>query len=107
MGYIKHNAIVITAWFGVEHRKAIRAVRETAVMLGEKCTEIVESECNGYMHFMVAPDGSKEGWPRSDLGDSNRRKLCELCDELNLNYVEIRYGGDGASTEIIDHNKDE
>jgi hypothetical protein len=68
MGYIKHHAIVVTSWNDAliveAHAKAVEYCRLV--------TPLSETGVNGYRSFLIAPDGSKEGWGDSDLGDAER-----------------------------------
>jgi hypothetical protein len=67
MGDIYHHAIIV---IGTEWRShQLVAAREYAIEAGNSVTEIVPSRTNGFSSFMVAPDGSKEGWANSNEGD--------------------------------------
>lgn len=99
MGYIKHNAIIITAddyptglkQFGKVHSKAKQ-------IFGETVSEAIRSPLNGYISFFVAPDGSKEGWDESDSGDKKRKKFADYIDKLAyedgsnaVHFVDVSY----------------
>lgn len=103
MGYIRHDAIVATSW-KTEH---LVAAREKAVSLGLPCSEVVKSRLNGYVSFLIAPDGSKEGWTDSDEGDSARDqwKAWMRADDLYVDWAHVNFGGDDddAST-LRDHS---
>ena len=66
MGYICHHAIVVTGW-----GDRIKAAHAKAKELQPCVSELVEG-INNYSTFLVAPDGSKEGWEDSDKGDASR-----------------------------------
>lgn len=71
MGYMRHHAIVVIGW----DEKAVRAAHEKAEGLFldiAPVTPITPETTNGYRSFMVAPDGSKEGWDHSERGDIAR-----------------------------------
>lgn len=74
MGYIRHHAIVVTGpdeWF--DGCPTIHEAREAAVDVGcLEVTDVVGPGLNGTSSFLVAPDGSKEGWTASDEGDRAR-----------------------------------
>jgi hypothetical protein len=102
MGYHRHHAIVVTSWkdAGIEtaHAEASQIFSTTAA----KVTPVTEPGVNGYRSFMVAPDGSKEGWSDSDQGDETRQRFidwmntqrCEDGSSTALDWVEIGFGGD-------------
>src|SRR4051794_6378041 len=75
MGYIRHHAIVVTGnrW---EHDRSLPSIdqaRSAAVDCGcQQVSEEVGPAINGTLSFLVAPDGSKEEWTDSDLGDRAR-----------------------------------
>jgi hypothetical protein len=104
MGYIRHDAIIATSW----DKKYLRPALAKAEELGLDCSEIVDSGTNGYCHFLIAPDGSKEGWPESDKGDEARLAWKNWADDawtkdnLYVYWVHVGYAGDEyADTKII------
>lgn len=104
MGYIKHDAIVFTAWC---EEKAI-PVRDKAVEFGLQVTEFVTSNVNAYVTFVVTPDGSKEGWDTSNEGNEARENLLSWVKEnkIFIDWVHVSYGGDEPEyTNIQQHNK--
>ncbi len=61
--------------------KKTKAVHDKAKELfGSLVSDIIESGVNGYSTFMVAPDGSKEFWERSDDYNAKRSELADLID---------------------------
>ena len=102
MGYINHHAIVCTAW----DKKSILSLHEKAKeIFGQQVSELIRSPINGYVSFFVAPDGSKEGWEESDIGNKRREDFLKWCTEDNGFYdaVEIYYGGDEPDLNGIKH----
>lgn len=107
MGYISHHAFVVTDysygdWIERAHAEARR-------LFGPLVSEIIPSIINGYRSFLVAPDGSKEGWAESDAGDAARAAFREWLRAIEyddhsspLHWVEIQYGDDDLDTIIID-----
>jgi hypothetical protein len=81
MGYMRHHAIIVTSW----KRELLEQAHARAVELGMSVSEVTGEVTNSYRSFLVAPDGSKEGWDTSDdlqelqraglLGRSLRGKL--------------------------------
>ena len=93
MGFITHDAIVVTAF----SKKYIEASHKKAVELfGTQVSDISEAAVNGYVSFFIPPDGSKEGWEESVVGNFRRAELVTFMREADsyVDFVEIRYGGD-------------
>lgn len=96
MGYMVHHAIVVTSSIT---ELIEEAQREAFRIFGTLVTPIVESNVNGYRSFLVAPDGSKEGWDESDLGDRRRSRFVAWLrskyysdGSSSLKWVEVQYG---------------
>ncbi len=112
MGWHRHHAIVVTSFNqdSIEwaHEKACeifcanepeeydpRGGRVTPV------TEITDKVVNGYRSFMVAPDGSKEGWSESDRADDARESFIDWLEETRyddgsslLCWVEVEFSNE-------------
>ncbi len=107
MGHIVHHAIVVTSW----DEKQIEAAIGEAVKLGCRATSIAGHMVNGGGSFLVAPDGSKSGWPESDVGDAQRTAFIAWLvaqryedGSSSLCWVEIEYGSDDARA-IVKRNE--
>ena len=107
MGYIRHHAIVVTDH---SHGEFIEAARDAATRFGLSVSDIVMSPNNRYRSFLVAPDGSKEGWEESDKADTARASLISWLEDQRyddgsspLDWVEVRFGGDDRGASIISH----
>ena len=101
MGYIRHNAIIATAW----QAEAVTALTEYARGLGAEA--LVGAEVtNGYVTVCITPDGSKVGWEASSEGDERRAKIkqwmCDHAEQLYFEWCEVAYGSDDAKAEITD-----
>lgn len=80
MSYTIHNAIVVTGFHS--HIEAARA-EAWAIFCEDSywpngiggVTPLTHQTPNGYMSFMIAPDGSKELWDLSDAGDEARQEF--------------------------------
>lgn len=119
MGYIMHEAIVVTGdsynWKLQEEpdcpqdihniRKAIYNIYKECDSLEGNISDCVGEICgtgmNGTYAFLIAPDGSKEGWGLSQKGDDAREKAIKYLettarhdDGSGCDYCYIRYGGD-------------
>lgn len=102
MGYIRHHAIVVTAW---DAERAATAY-STAIRLGLTVTPPVTSPVNGYRSFLVVPDGSKEGWEHSEQGDQQRREfIAWLIVEARgyVEWAEVAFGNDDESAKVTRH----
>lgn len=105
MGYMKHNAIVVSSW----NEKHIKDARISAINIFGVglVSEIINSKMNGYLSFFVAPDGSKEGWDESNQGDTNRQKFIKEIDveDFYVDWAEVSFGGDEANiAHLVNHN---
>lgn len=98
MGYIRHDAVVITTWHELD--KLEEYVTQFRAGLSEGWQGLVvgpiHSVVNGDVTYFIAPDGSKEGWGDSDTGDRIRYEFLEGLDKLELYYhgIAVNYGGD-------------
>lgn len=107
MSYTRHHAIIVTSW----NEKSIRKAHEAASKIFPHVSEIVESGMNGYSSFFVPPDGSKEGWRDSDIGNDQReifKKWLKSNERYkdgssSLSAIEVCYpeDDDSASVKII------
>ena len=98
MGDIKHHAIIVTSWDEVlifnANKKAIEVFEDIASV-----TEITKPTINSYASFLIAPDGSKEGWDHSYQGDSLRNDFIKWLESqcyddgsTALEYAEVQFG---------------
>ena len=102
MGRIKHDAIIVTTW----NMDRLTKAHAKAQDLGLSVSEIVRDRTNGYISFIIAPDGSKERWPASDAGDEAREtwKTWVRQESLGLDWIHVRYGGDEEDARIEEHS---
>lgn len=103
MGYIRHNAIIVTSWDSKRLSRAIAKADELRLIH----TEAMDSPINGYSSFMIVPDGSKEGWDSSNTGEAARAAWIKWAKESEepIDWVHISYGGDEPQyTHIEDFN---
>ena len=102
MGLMKHHAIVVTGW----DQGTIDEVRDLAVnMFGKLVTPIIPSETNGYLTFFVGPDGSKEGWDRSNLYDRKREEFMDHLKTRAVNAAEVQYFSETGVTWIREEHE--
>lgn len=107
MGYMRHHAIIVTSFMP----ERTQAAHDKAVELGMAVTSIVSGSINGYTSFLIAPDGSKEGWDGSTKGDQQRAAMVEYLDaqrhdddSSSIDWVEVQFGDDDMDTCIIRDN---
>jgi hypothetical protein len=69
------------------------------------------SPINAYSSFMVATDGSKEGWSESDAGDARRKAFIAWLDTQRFEdgstpfrWVEVQYGDEEGETVVCAHS---
>jgi len=106
VGYIRHNAIVVTSWDeALIEAAACRARNIGLTVLGPSA-----EATNGYRTMLVCPDGSKEGWEESDQGDHERESFRDWMNEqryedgsTSLHWAEIAYGSDDADATVEAH----
>jgi hypothetical protein len=90
MGYIMHDAIVVTGFL----RDEVHRARTEAMDRGLLVSEPVQGTMNGYETFLIAPDGSKEGWKDSNSFDEKRNAWLQwlTTSGLHLTVVHVRFG---------------
>lgn len=105
MGYRCHHAIVVTSWGALDkaHEKAV-----SLFGISSQVTPIVGPVINGYTSFMIGPDGSKEGWEPSNVGDLKRDAFCAWLDEQAyedgsscFQWAEVQYGDDNDDNRVL------
>lgn len=93
MGYMRHDAIIATSW----NSNHLKAAHEKAEELGLEVSEIVEGRMNHENSFLIAPDGSKEGWQDSDNGDTQRARWkgwMRAQKNMWVDWAHVSFGGD-------------
>lgn len=117
---MRHHAIIITSQnsesISMAHVKALVMFTQLKYMCGMKC-EIVSpvlKTINRVHTFIIAPDGSKEGWEESEVGNIQRDKYIEwLKNQIDedgsssLDWIVIQYGDDDNETKVINSSDDE
>lgn len=101
-----NHAIVVEGFGGKDsfskslqkaHTKARKIFKGVA-----QVTAITREGVNGSSAFLVAPDGSKEGWDASDRGDEARREFKSYLRQSGLDWVEVKFGGDYHRADVED-----
>lgn len=106
MGYMKHDAIVVTSWNG----EAIFEAAAKARGIGLQVVGPSDKVANGYRSFLVCPDGSKEGWEESCRFDLKRAEYIEYLNKIRyedgsscLHWVALEYSQDDQNAKITAH----
>jgi hypothetical protein len=117
MGYERHHAIIVTTW---DKDLAEQARAEAERIFSRDghpglrlapVSPILETIVNSVYTFMVAPDGSKDGWDHSDAGDVARAELIAYLNAQRyrdnsspFDWVEVQYGDDWNETIVVSHS---
>lgn len=98
MGVINHDCIIATTW----DKDAMERLIASAKNWGIKPLMVTPPNQFGYLTALLPPDGSKEGWQDSDIGDNSRASFIALIESFNyedgsspFSWVEISYGEKG------------
>jgi len=97
MGYMMHHAIIFDSWDAESVQKAVAKAKELGMtVIGPSPRGI-----NGHSSAMICPDGSKEGWHESKVGDDARDAFVEWTKTIgygdgssSLHWAEVCFGGD-------------
>lgn len=92
MGYMRHHAIVVTS----DDEEIMELARQKAIELKCAVSGIVWAgqRMNNVLSFLIAPDGSKEGWLPSALGNQQRDAFIDWVRSTargRLDWVEVQF----------------
>lgn len=76
MGVEQHHAIVVYHYDG----EMLQRAHDLARTIFPSITNVVYSDTNGWRWFLIPPDGSKDGWERSNIGDERRARFLAACE---------------------------
>ncbi len=106
MGHIRNECIVVSGWSAERVLKAHEAA--TSIFnprgMGGLVGGLTQHAINGGAAFLIAPDGSKEGWADSDKGETARNEFIEFLREEKSLYLEwalILIGGDDGEYRVL------
>jgi hypothetical protein len=106
MGYMKHDAIVVTSWSPEALEEAAEKAREIGFEVIGPSRPII----NKISTFLVCPDGSNEGWDESDEFDKKRVTFIEYLNGVRyednsscLSWVALAYGNDDRKADVTAH----
>jgi hypothetical protein len=109
MGYMRHHAIVVTGYAGNDKDSAaFKLLRDRLSELAaasedmtHKVTEVTKPAMNGFASFLIAPDGSKEGWRTSNRGDAYRDAAIAILENGHIaDWVEVQFCDDNGVNRI-------
>ena len=106
MGYIRHDAIIVTSW-NDEHLEAAKGkAEELRLTVTSSVTTI-----NNTGSFLIASDGSKEGWSKHDDANLARHAWMKWVrdnqDILYIDWAHVSYGGDDPELAFLAHHNGE
>jgi hypothetical protein len=115
MGYMCDHALIVSG-----RRSEVEQARDAALTVynrvdtpfcrsfAELVSPIIHGMTNGRAAFMVAPDGSKEGWSTSDLSDELRGELIAWLrsNTSGLSFVEVLFNDDDLRCRVERHDVD-
>jgi hypothetical protein len=117
MGYICHHAIIVTTYTKEYIEKArneferISSRHDWDYHENLKPSEIMVSLVNAYYTFIIPPDGSKEGWGLSVVGNECRLEFTEWltaqCFEDGsspYSWALVQYGDEYGDNKILEHD---
>jgi hypothetical protein len=108
MGYLRHECIVVSSWdvdrVSKAHAAACGTFNECG--MGSLVGGIIQHVVNGGASFLIAPDGSKEGWEPSDRGAAARTEYIKWLEspqasDLYLDWALILIGGDDGEYRVM------
>lgn len=97
MGYMRHHAIIVTSC----DEASIKAAHNLARRWQANPSSITKETTNGYRSFLIPPDGSKEGWDESQMGNNRRDALVRHFrsdDKFRmLEWVEVQFADESGN----------
>lgn len=106
MGYMRHDAIVVTS-------RQSEAIEEAAAKARDCGLEVLgpsSAVTNGIRTLLVCPDGSEEGWNESHEFDTKRAKYLEYLNSVRyednsscLSWVALAYSSDDREATVTAH----
>ena len=80
----------------------------------DRISDVLKAPVNNVSSFMVGPDGSKEGWEESKLGDEQREQFIKHFDRYayedgstSIKWAEVQYGDDeGEGNQLLRSDAD-
>lgn len=92
MGYIKHELVAVT--FYQEDSSLEEWLDDNVPDKYKQLFVKIPAAANGYFTYVMAPDGSKEGWEPSNECDLIRNGFKAFAKNANFDVVHVAFGGD-------------
>lgn len=115
MGYIRHDAILAMTFDDYSGKVMKEKIKKINLLKEKMEKDDFDSGIilgpfkgiNGYITFVYAPDGSKEGWEESDKSDKFRGEFTQIFNGTFDSYISLTFGGDdfGISCEFHEDNE--
>ncbi len=115
MGVIHHNAVIATVSCQKDFENMKSWIKDLKVELTvggldpKKMFIFGDGVANDYFTIVLVPDGSKEGWPDSAIGDDLRARFIDKLNQMAFDdgsnmwrWIEVGFGECGQK--IIDGN---
>ena|SRR3990167_2535312 len=109
MGYLRHECIVVSGWSA--ERVLLAHAAATGIFdkhhIGSLVGGLTQHAINGGAAFLIAPDGSKEGWESSETGTKARAEfvawLRSKQEFYGVDFALLVMGGDDGEFVVTDH----
>ncbi len=102
---MRHHVIVVTA-YGAQYCENAREKAALIFDFNVPCGML--SNRNGYLTFVIPPDGSKEGWEESAAGNNHRDEFVAWLRSQEFDdgsspyaWAEIQYGDDNRDNRML------
>lgn len=104
MGTMNHDSIIATTWNKAAFDKLQKWIENCPKKWQKLFTANLQCFANSYYTVVITPDGSKEGWDESNLGDVIRERFLKRLEKDEYEdgsspweFVEVSFGEYGAS----------
>lgn len=104
MSHLRHHAIVVTS----SDERKLNEAWDKADRIFPYVSPVSPVAMNDFRSFFIPPDGSGEGWPDSDAGDSRRDEFVAWLEaqryddcSSSLKWVEVSYGEDDGYEDYV------
>jgi hypothetical protein len=99
MGWTAHDTVIATVSdYSASQVGLTGRVEAWRAALPEKWATLVHgpvmSVVNGYLTWVMLPDGSKSGWTDDEIGDLYRAEFAALFNGAYADIVEVKFGAD-------------
>lgn len=108
MGYLRHRALLVNGWDAKRvgtARDEVAALYEgasTADAFGSLVSPLLRHVVNGGASFVIAPDGSKEGWLISEFSDALMEQAKQMIARHKyVDWCELLCGGDDDEFAVL------